>query len=328
MHDKEVVISLAKLYTQEVYSFDAKVGGHNEIDIVKGRRNFVLRITPIAHRNYDDIKSEVDFMIYLKENGVRIAAPLSGLDSEYVYQVQFNDAQWVLAAFELAVGEDFMMRVETPERFVQIGKTLGQIHRLSKSYKPRSLKPRRQWYQNQHIVKAPEIFYNYDKELCRIFDKYMTMMMDLPKNEEVFGLIHGDYLLSNYFFSGNEITVFDFDDCEYSWYLTDLAVCILFYLIGAEPAGLMSRKKEAEKWFAYLIKGYLAETTISSEQIRNIDLFFKMREYNLLSYNLAIRDKHFSKWQNDLVSGILDRVMNGKPFINIDFSTVFDSCTL
>jgi len=324
MYDHKTIINFAKHFATRVDDFESKTGGHNNLYIVEGSNHFALRVTPVSHRNMDEVKSEIDFMLYLKSNGVALAKPTRGLDGQYCYQTIVDDEEIILSAFEVAIGEDFWGRTEHPERLFAIGQTLGQMHRLSKDYMPVGVQPRRQWNENPHFKKAESIFSRYDKRLSDVFAKYMQRMAGLSKDRDSFGLIHGDYLLVNYFFNQNEITVFDFDECEYAWFVSDIAACMLHYLIGGTPALIASRAKDAEEWFSLIMQGYLTENELAIEQIKNIDLFFKMREYNLLSYNLERQSEGFNEWQQALVDGILERIRSEHPFVDIDFVSLYE----
>lgn len=298
-----------------------KTGGHNDVYLIKGCDSFALRVTPVSHRNVREIESELHFMLYLKENGVPLAKPLRGKDGAHCYQ----RGDTVISAFEMAAGEDFWGRTEYPARLMAIGSALGKIHRLSKAYMPAGVQPRRQWDENPHLVKASAIFRDYDKRLSEAYEAYMGRMTQLRKDGDSYGLIHGDYLLSNYYFDQSNITVFDFDECEYSWFVSDIAVCMLYYLVGGDPKSIKRRTKEAQEWFSLIIRGYLSENNIAIDQIENMDLFLRMQEYNLLSYNLERKSEGFSKWQRDLVDEILHRIRRGLPFANIDFASIYKS---
>lgn len=321
MHDAGAVLGFAALYTTGADGFELKKGGHNDVYLMRGSKGFALRVTPASHRSAREIDSELHFMLYLSANGVPLATPLRGKDGAYCYQ----RGDYIIAAFELAAGEDFWGRRETPERLMAIGRTLGKIHRLSKEYVPTGVQPRRPWDENQHLVKAAAIFRDYDKRLSETFQAYMGHMARLRKDRDSYGLIHGDYLLSNYVFNQNDITVFDFDECEYSWFVSDIAVCMLYYLIGGDPKGLKRRAREAGDWFSLIMRGYVTENAIGSDQMEHMDLFLRMREYNLLSYNLERRSEGFSEWQRGLVNGILHRIRHGKPFADIDFLSLYKS---
>ena len=319
MHDADAIMGFAQLYTTRVDDFELKQGGHNDVYLIRGSDEFALRVTPASHRSAREIDSELNFMLYLKANGVPLAAPLRGIGGAYCYERGDN----IISAFALAEGEDFWGRTENPERLIEIGRALGKIHRLSMAYVPVGVQPRRQWDENPHLVKAAALFKEYGEWLSEAFEAFMGHVAQLRKDSDCFGLTHGDYLLSNYVFDQNDITVFDFDECEYSWFVSDIAVCMLYYLIGGDPGGIKRRAREAEEWFARITRGYLTENTIDNEQIEQMGLFLRMREYNLLSYNLERKSEGFSKWQRDLVKGILHRIRHGKPFIDIDFASIY-----
>lgn len=49
----------------------------------------------------------------------------------------------------------------------------------------------------------------------------------IPKDNENFGVIHGDLNVSNYFVRDDGVlSVFDWDQTQRAWYLYDLAQCI------------------------------------------------------------------------------------------------------
>jgi Ser/Thr protein kinase RdoA (MazF antagonist) len=319
------IIDFAKLYTDIVDDFEMKSGGSNNIYIIKGNKNFALRITPVSHRNFEEIKSEIAFMLYLHSNRVPLTKPIQGIDGEYCYERQTENKNWIISAFEIAIGEDYRTRVYPPERIFIVGKTLGKIHRLSKKYVPVGVQPRRQWHQNYYMSNANKVFKNYDEKLFNIFKDYINQLANLPKDNDSFGLIHGDYVLMNYFFDKNNITVFDFDDCQYSWFINDIATWMVRFMIGAEPTKLNSRTKEAAEYFSDFMQGYLTENTISMEQVENIDLFFKMTEYSMLVYILERKSDGLNKWGSEVVEGILERILNGKVFIDVDFVSIYKS---
>ena len=52
----------------------------------------------------------------------------------------------------------------------------------------------------------------------------------LPRSVEMFGLTHGDVHVGNLRRAGAKITLFDFDDAEYNWFLNDIAT-LMYYLV-------------------------------------------------------------------------------------------------
>jgi Ser/Thr protein kinase RdoA (MazF antagonist) len=318
------VISFAGFFTDDIKEIRNLDGFHNEVYQVSGNREFILRAAPSPHGNYEQTLSEICFLIYLKKNGVPLSEPLTGLDGGYVYRSE--NKYWTLSAYSIAEGLDFRSRgIDTETRFEQIGRTAGMIHRLSKLYKPSSRLRRRQWHENPHLVKAPAVFLKAEPRLARKYEAFVAKMNDLPINDDSFGLIHGDYLFSNYMLSGGKITVIDFDECEYSWFIYDIAVCMYYYLLGGDPSLLPAKKEEAQDLFCALAKGYLMENNFERESFLKLDMFFKMREFVLLSTVLDMPGKSLGGWQKSFIAGAVDRQLHDKPFIEADFVKALDS---
>lgn len=313
-------------YFSDVIDTVEHLGGfHNHVYLIKGNKDFILRISSIQHRSFNDTIGEIDFLRYLNDGGASISHPLQGLDGKYVYEEEQDDCLWVVTAFSIAKGLDWRSRGnDENHRLIQIGKTIGSIHKLSRAYKPFDRLLRRYWNESQHLAKAYEIFRKYSPQLAEVYLKYLNIMKLLPRDDDCFGLVHGDFLFSNYNIHGNEVVVFDFDECEYSWFVYDIAVCMYYYLLGGDPSELPGKVEEAEEMLYFLLYGYLQEYTIDAYWIKNIDLFFKMREFVLLS--TILEDESPDKmegWQKSFFTGALDRQINNKPFVEADFSRIY-----
>lgn len=319
------VLDFAKFFSHNNIQCKNLNGFHNQIYLINGDINFILRISSSLHRNKDETLSEIDFLKYLGEKGVSLSQPIEGLDGEYVYEINEDNEKWIVSAYQIAKGNDFRTRgIDDEVRMIEVGRMLGKIHKYSKQYKPQNICQRRNWNDGQHIAKAGHIFEKDYPRLKVKFDEFIQKMNKLPKDNNDYGLIHGDFLFSNYFFDGNKITIFDFDECEYSWFIYDIAVCIYYYLLGGNPSELGTKTEEAEELLFNLLTGYLKENTIDEWWIKNIDLFFKMREYVLLSTMSEKPYGNLSGWQKSFFDGALDRQLNDRPFIQADFIKVLN----
>lgn len=316
---------IANLYTEDVISVKNLNGFHNHVYEVNGDSTFILRISERQHE--EATKSEIDFLLYLYSNDVPVAPPIISLNRLYVNRISIDSTDYVASAFKKSDGKDFRTRdIDEKNRFEIIGRTLGKVHRLSKAYAPAKVEKRRHWSENPHLKKASCVFSKYNPDLLEKFNSYMALMSSFPQNKNSFGLVHGDFLFSNYFFDdSNNITIFDFDECEYSWYLYDIAVCMYYYLLGGDPKELNSKAEEAEALFYNIILGYKTECEIDSECLKNFDLFFQMREYVLLSSILETSMDRLNGWSKDFAEGAVNRQLKGKPFIDIDFLGIYNS---
>ncbi|WP_411025937.1 phosphotransferase enzyme family protein, partial [Salmonella sp. s54833] len=58
--------------------------------------------------------------------------------------------------------------------------------------------------------------------------KVIERLTDYGMGPERFGLVHADLRMSNLMVHNGKITVIDFDDCGWSWYLADLGAVVSF----------------------------------------------------------------------------------------------------
>ncbi|MCL1858254.1 MAG: phosphotransferase [Oscillospiraceae bacterium] len=322
--DEKDIIRLSKYYSNKYIENTNLHGGHNFIYLIKGDSEFVLRATPKSRRSLEDIESELDFMNYLKSNNISLPAPLKGLDNKFVYETELDGEIFIISAFEKADGLSFWNRgLDGRERFVAAGQMLGKMHAAAKKYIPqKNIKPRRQWHENYHFEKAGEVFDKYRKDIKEAFEDYMAKMKKLFRDKNAFGLIHGDYFFSNYFFDSDEkIIILDFDECEYSWFISDIALCMYYFLLGPEPLELPKKRDEAINLFSWLIEGYTKENNLDAEQFEQIDCFFQMRDYILLS--VIYENERFMEWENKFIEGAAERVIKNKKFVDVDFKDLY-----
>ncbi len=325
MITEDQVIAYSKQFIPTVNSVENLGGFHNHVFLVNGRDGFILRVSSTNHRSTADTAGEIDFLCYLMDHEASVAYPLQGLDGRYVYEFQQGNMIYVFSAFSIAKGADWLNRgsdTDDHNRMRQVGRTIGKIHQLSKSFQPDRNTLHRQWYQSQHLAQAQAIFQNYNPVLASAYSTYVSAMNQLPKSKNSYGLIHGDFLFSNYHVDGDNIVVFDFDECEYSWYVYDLAVCMYYYLLGGDPSQLSTKANEAEQLLYSLLSGYLLETKLDRFWIENINLFFQMREFVLLSTILNQSFQPSEGWQKTFIQGAINRQLNNRPFIEADFISV------
>ncbi|MNC51175.1 hypothetical protein D3C75_1004570 [compost metagenome] len=120
------------------------------------------------------------------------------------------------------------------------------------------------------------------------------------------------------------ITLFDFDEAQYSWFVEDIAIQIyyLVYVYGGEE-GRASREEQALRFMNYFMKGYSKENTLDTYWLKQIPVFLKLRE--LIVYIGAFRnfdgDETFStsdsQWFKDWIRESRDRLENNVPIVDV-----------
>jgi Ser/Thr protein kinase RdoA (MazF antagonist) len=147
----------------------------------------------------------------------------------------------------------------------------------------------------------------------------------LPKDDGAYGLIHGDIGVGNFTVRDDgAVTLFDFDEAQYSWFVEDIAVQLyyLVYVCGGED-GKSLREEQARRFMHHFMKGYAPEHSLDEYWVRQIPLFLRLRE--LIVYIGAFRnwdgDETFgsadNQWFKDWIAESRARIENGIPIVDI-----------
>lgn len=288
------------------------------------KRVFIIRLTSKQYQTKAQIESELNFQRYLFENNAPVTEPLITYLGKSVIPLTIENNDYFASAFSFAHGKNWFERVDySSDVLFNIGKALGKIHALSKKYKPECLK-RRMWYEQQEIINAERLFYNYSVDLYNKFCVFIDEMKKSNKECCCFGLTHGDFLMSNYLIQNNNITVIDFNECEYSWYTMDLAICIRSYIIADEPEKVYEKSDQAEFIHYNILQGYRTENIIHVDMIYYLNKYIRVRDYIEIS-QLLLRIEQGNTLcdiEQRLLKTDINRVLENKPFLNFKIDRV------
>ena len=277
------------LYNLEGYTFRAvpgHEGGRNRVLICSrdGEKKKVLRLSALEDRNEQDYLAETEFVHYLSENGAPVADVIPSVNGNLVEVIREDDICTFAVLFAYAKGillweNGYRYREGAPleEYFYNTGKVLGRIHRLSKSYQPKHRRASfpdkyNQAYMDQLI---PDSYSELRAAIVRRLNEYRS----LPVDRESFGLVHFDFSDINFHIDmeTGDITVFDFDNCIYCWYMFDLAH------LWMHGVGWYQWEKDPEKrmagmahYFDTVLSGYHSETDVAPELLEQLPLFIDM----------------------------------------------------
>lgn len=249
MFSKEIALFFSQKYTAKITSVELLGVSHNTVYKINCDNPFILRITSANHRSKNEIIGEIDFLTYLSNNGVNVATPIPTLSNDMILEHEFENEIVFAVAFTIAEGMQWEEQKRVDRNYIEyIGRELGRIHRCSQNYIINNGNSRRQYNENQHLTRACDIFENYNSDLSKAFKQFMEQLLQTPKAKKNFGLTHGDFMFSNYTITKeNKVTVYDFDECEYSWFISDIATFLYFHLISAEPSKTAKRIEGAKE---------------------------------------------------------------------------------
>ncbi|AKK29309.1 phosphotransferase enzyme family protein [Mycobacterium sp. EPa45] len=125
---------------------------------------------------------------------------------------------------------------------------------------------------------APGLTHGDRALIQRAADEITAKLTDFGSAPDRFGLVHADLRLANLMVNpadpGAGITVIDFDDCGWSWYLADLGAAVSF--IEDTPAG--------ERIITEWLTGYFQVGAIPADHLALIPSFVMMRRIMLTAW--------------------------------------------
>ncbi|MRR32612.1 hypothetical protein EG834_20300, partial [bacterium] len=209
----------------EVYEFDDRGG------------TYVLRITPPnAEIDLLAMQSIHEWLAFVALHGGPVPCPLRSRGGNLIEVVSVGDQVYLAGAAEKAPGvlaEGMAPESWSDDLFQALGRTVGQCHRIAMLYQPPAGFQRPEWDQltncfnplDQQATAAPWLL---EKRV-----RVVNVIQELPKNTASYGLTHMDLHFGNFFVdtASQQVTLFDFDDCAYGWYIMDIAMLLFDVLV-------------------------------------------------------------------------------------------------
>jgi len=281
---------------------------------------YILRIGHSFRRSESLVLGEVDWINYLAEGGVSVAKAIL---SESGKLVEVIEDQWggtfLVTAFVKAQGQA-PWDLWTPKLYESYGEMIGRIHTLSKYFQPGQVAWKRpDW--NHDIFEFVERYLPESESIAK--EKFIDVcrhVNTLPKNRESYGLTHQDAHGNNLFVDKmGQITLFDFDECAYNWFINDIAVVLFYNVQDAEDWHAFT-----EEFMTHFLRGYVQACTLESPWFIEIPNFLKIREIEL--YAVMHRDFDVNniddEWCARFMHNRKSRIENDVPYIDFDFESL------
>jgi Ser/Thr protein kinase RdoA (MazF antagonist) len=166
--------------------------------------------------------------------------------------------------------------VPITEYYYNCGKVLGELHQISKGYIP--VHHRYSFFDKYNAEYIDKLIPGSLSLLKEKLVELVKALEGLDRSRESFGMVHFDYNDGNYSidFDTGKITVYDFDNSCYCWYMFDLAN------LWTQGVGWIQferdankRKKFMDDYFATVLAAYKSETKIESSMLDKLPLFIQ-----------------------------------------------------
>ena len=301
-------------------------GGRNKIFICSkgGEKKFVLRISATGDRIENDYLAETEFVRFLAKNEAPVADVIPSANGKLVEVIDDGAAPVFISLFEYAKGmllcdNGYRYREGAPltEYFFNTGKTLGKIHALSKKFEPIASHRCQDYFDKYKMEYINRLIPDKYSELKSAIAARLETFRVLPTDAQSYGLVHFDFSDGNYHIDMNTgaITVFDFDNCMYCWYMFDLANLWL------HNEGWTRQEPDPKKRFAIMqqcfelqLKGYKSQTSISDELLNQLPLFIDMMliENIVDEFECAVREGQELDYED--IEDAAECLINGIPY--------------
>ncbi len=250
----------------------------------EGVPDAVLRVYRAQGRPRIEIESEITWQRALGEEiGSMVSPILVGQDGSTLVEVEQSKDGTVFfcVAYPLISGrepgEDKLQRW-----FPELGAITALLHRQARTWVRPAWFTRPTWNVDTTLGDHPHwghwsasVHDSEERAMHqRISDVVAARLHRFGMESSRFGLVHADLRLANVLVEGESITVLDFDDCGFSWYLYDLACALTFNEARADAGDLVAA------WVA----AYRQVEPISSVDEYEIPTFIMLRRLLMSAY--------------------------------------------
>jgi amicoumacin kinase len=301
-------IQLLDSFESFIYEFEQNSG------------SYILRIAHSSRRNEALIQGEVDWINYLVKGGVSAARAVLSKNGNLVEAIEDGHGGAFLATAFVKAQGGAPWALWSPSLYETYGNLIGRMHSLSKQYQPARATWRRPTWDDEMFEFVDRYLPESESTAKRKYKDLCVHVNSLPKDRQGYGLTHQDAHGNNLFVdAAGQITLFDFDECAYNWFINDIAV-ILFYIV-----------QDAEDWPAFtqefmthFLRGYVQACPLDPMWLKEIPNFLKIRELEL--YAVMHRDFDVTniedEWCARFMQGRKLRIDQDAPYIDFDFNSL------
>ena len=242
----------------------------------------ILRVSTGRHRTRLQVRAELEWITFLGQRGVPACQPVATVTGQKCIDLDSHGEVFTAACFEHAPGKMVEKKDADAAFYENLGALVGRMHTAAKEFATKAkFLPRLFWYESRLLREDLEEVKGAVTNHFRECVAYMTEgMRQAPRTPENHGLIHGDLSFGNFFQDGDDLWIIDFDNCEFGFFLQDLAIALYDSIYCKElnkfaDPGLTGRMLPL--WRA-LLKGYAGTGPLKEIDPAMLKKFFLLRE--------------------------------------------------
>jgi Ser/Thr protein kinase RdoA (MazF antagonist) len=296
------------------------LGGFESFVFERPANSSIIRMTHVSHRDEEQIQAELEFVYHLADTGAAVCKPLHFDDGKLIRVID----EFLISQFERAPGKPTQHEDWNNDLYQRWGSCIGHFHTEANTMVNRQFL-RMKWDEDENINFRARIPSDQESILHYADDNLQSLSL-LPQTKDVYGLIHCDAHIGNFFEKDDKLTFFDFDDCCYQWFVFDVATILLGAVI--RPSIGLSRHEQNTAAIEFLkpfFDGYNRTFEVNAFMLENMPLFLKTRELSLYAVILdhVGLENIKEEFPKRFMMGRQARLLGDEPFLDIDFVETF-----
>jgi Ser/Thr protein kinase RdoA (MazF antagonist) len=229
-----------------------------------------LRMGDHRHRTISEIEAELEFVNHLADQGALVARPVPSKAGALLETIGTDHGDIHAVVFEEAVGEVVKWGTDAQNRkyLFERGQSLGRLHRASQSFRPTRIR-RAHWYEDDLFTNPTKYLPEHETVARGEYQDLIKWMLARPRTPDNYGMVHGDFGTFNTLRRPDgRLVAIDFDDCNYHWFLYDVAVSI--------RSARKLPDKYRKPYLKVLLEGYATEMPLNGEGAAEVARFSRL----------------------------------------------------
>jgi len=329
--DNQLLDAVCKLYSASPDELIPLTGGH--FNAVYEFSAGIMGSSSILRIGVEDCPTEqtlgmLEWVNFLREQGAPVSGPLKSVQGYLLERLVYDGQAYNITCFEKVAGtlaENIPPSTWTDELFQAIGRAVGQFHAISKRHQPsHAALTRPQWYDSYEIRHATSLLEKLTDPAGEKLAGNLKYLVSLPESPADYSLIHDDLHFANFLVGpDNHVTVIDFDDCGYGWFVIDVAMAVFDVMVLYNPLNDKQGQTFARRFLRSYLSGYREQNQLDQFWQAHIGHFLKLKELCIYADLIGHPDiQQPDSWVGRFMRGRAERVAKDTPYIDIDFSLI------
>ncbi|MBP9996254.1 MAG: phosphotransferase [Lachnospiraceae bacterium] len=261
---------------------DAKVHYSTKSFVYDFSDDYIIKVDEIS-KDESQFVALLEYLVELKKNCSEICVPVRTLSGKVYEKVELEDRVLAVTKFEKAKGKLLRGNMLNAGHAYVAGDVLGKIHEYSIQLNKDDRTIIRPSFEDEiksieAILDEDFVMQYYDEKAINQIRALLENVKGIEKTQKNFGLIHNDFTFYNYFVEDNKISVFDFGDCGYGYFMYDIAILFLSWISKPDANAMLDVNGNLELLMPAFREAYEKHVSVAENDWDNLKIFMQLRQ--------------------------------------------------